>query len=86
MKEELRKILKEFDLLATGFDWWNHKPKPQKAREWLRHALTEAYEVGRKEEREKIVKLIKRRKSNLIDCNVGWKHKKEIDDLINHLV
>ena len=51
----------------------------------LRSALTTAIEEARKEERERIVKLIKRRKSNLIDCNVGWKHKKEIDDLITHL-
>ena len=59
MNKELRKILKEFDLIATGFDWWNHKPKPQKAREWLLHALQKAYEAGRKEERERIEQVFK---------------------------
>ena len=52
---------------------------------YSQQAVDEEVAKAVKAERERIVKLLKRHKPTLIDCNVGWKHKNELDDLIAHL-
>jgi len=49
--------VEEFDLLQGGFDWWNHKPKREKAQDWLRTTLQDVENHTREEVLDAVLKV-----------------------------